>query len=273
MYKFVGIIFMISFNIVFAEIKVFPLQATPFNENIEIKIGTKSLLRRRDTIFVEYRSFPLGVDTYPKSFSKDFRTMKRNPEGTTILVIFNGRIRMPITAHDDIPMIEKRAYFNKELNKRIPRDIAKKLKKGKIVVSAIALNSFNESIKSESAIDTKYLDYMEHQEADGSLVSRLKEPYVLYNQPVGKYFQGEPVLLDFFLVNTSIAPNGNKVELYIDDKFIATLNHWIPYQIQNLELGLHKVKVVLVNANGMPYETPFLPQEAVVEIIPNKPKS
>lgn len=260
------LIFAAISGLAFAEIKVIPMHPTPFNDNVEIRLRVKSPIHKGDPLVVQYRSFPLGVQTY----SESLQGMRRNPNGSTIVVIFNAKDRISITDRDEVPMIEKKAYFEKELTKQLPRRLKVDFGKGKVLVTAIALNAFNESIKIPGAMAVEILDYENPRSPNKAMREKLRMPYVHYIQPLNKFFYGEPVLLDFYLVNTQIAPDGNKVELYIDDKLEATLVRWIPYQILNLSPGFHKIKIVLVNPHGVPLELPFTPQEAVIEIVDTK---
>lgn len=258
-----GILFFSIAKLYSDPIEIIPLKPTPFNDNVEIRLKRKDIIHRGDPLIVQYRSFPLGVQTY----SESLQGMRRNPNGSTIVIIFNAKDRISVTDRDEVPMIEKKAYFEKELTKNLPRKLKVDFQKGKVVVTAIALNAFNESIKTPGAMAVEVLDYENPPTRNKQIRDKLKEPYVLYIQPLNKFKVGEPVLLDFYLVNTEISLDGNKVDLYIDGRLITTLTRWIPYQILNLSPGYHKIKIVLVDPKGNPLELPFTQQEAVIEIV------
>lgn len=258
---FLAAVFSISSQL-FGEALVVPLHHTPFNDNIQLRLKVKHPIHRGDPLIVQYRSFPLGVQT----FSESLQGMRRNPNGSTIVVIFNAKDRISITDRDEVPMIEKKAYFEKELSKRLPRKLKVDFQKGKVMVSIIALNAFNESIKMPGAMAVEVLDYENPPVPNKTFSEKLKMPYIHYIQPLGKFKYKEPILLDFYLVNTEIAPAGNKVELYVDGRLITRLSRWTPYQLQNLEPGFHKIKLVLVSPDNTPLPLPFTPQEAIIEV-------
>ena len=101
----------------------------------------------------------------------------------------------------------------------------------------------------------------EAEEAD------LSAPHMFYSRPKGTY-KGEgakKVILDFYLVNTSISPEGNKVKATINgEEFMIT--EWAPYAIEGMPLGELSVKLELIDAEGKLIESPFNPVERVVTL-------
>ena len=68
---------------------------------------------------------------------------------------------------------------------------------------------------------------------------------------------------DFYLVNTEISSNGNKVKATImDTEFI--IDEWAPYYIKGLPKGEIKIKLELIDASGNLIDTPFNPSERIV---------
>ena len=71
------------------------------------------------------------------------------------------------------------------------------------------------------------------------------------------------LLLDFYLVNTNISPDGNKVRATIQDtEFI--IDEWAPYYIEGLPKGEITVKLELIDSNGNLIDTPFNPSTRTV---------
>ena len=63
-------------------------------------------------------------------------------------------------------------------------------------------------------------------------------------------------MLDFFLVNTDIAADGNKVRATINGQEFM-LDDWVPYVMEGLPMGENTVKIELLDADGNLIEGPF----------------
>ena len=71
------------------------------------------------------------------------------------------------------------------------------------------------------------------------------------------------MLLDFYLINTEISPDGNKVRATIQDKKFI-IDEWAPYYIEGLSKGEVKIKLELIDKSGNLVDTPFNPSERIV---------
>ena len=88
----------------------------------------------------------------------------------------------------------------------------------------------------------------------------LNNEFLFYSRPKGTYKgkDTEKLLLDFYLINTTISPEGNKVKATINDtEFIIT--EWSPYYLQGLPKGEIKIKLELINSKGELVDSPFNP--------------
>ena len=81
---------------------------------------------------------------------------------------------------------------------------------------------------------------------------------MFYSRPKGTYKGSEisNLLLDFFLINVTLDPNGNKVRATINGE-IFMIDEWVPYYIQGLKPGILTIKLELLNADGAVIEGPF----------------
>jgi len=109
--------------------------------------------------------------------------------------------------------------------------------------------SFHESIKTTDAF--KFIKFKVN--ADGKIEEQNvpTEPSLFYSRPKGDYKGADTksVLLDFFVVNTDISPEGNKVKAVVNgQEFI--LDRWIPYEITNLPNGETTIQLTLVDKDG-----------------------
>ena len=127
----------------------------------------------------------------------------------------------------------------------------KKLKNGNNVILAFLSRSYHESVKNPNAF---VLTQIGDEKVD------LNNEFLFYSRPKGTYKgkDTEKLLLDFYLINTTISPEGNKVKATINDtEFIIT--EWAPYYLQGLPKGDIKIRLELVNSEGELIDSPFNP--------------
>jgi hypothetical protein len=133
-------------------------------------------------------------------------------------------------------------------------DIDDELEPGNYVVLAFLSRSYHESLKNPGAwfIENLTIGDVEPQEAD------LSAPHLFYSRPKGTY-TGEDtkkLMLDFYLLNTTLSPDGNKVKATINgDEFL--IDEWAPYYIEGLSMGEVTIKLELVDNEGNFIEGPF----------------
>jgi hypothetical protein len=125
----------------------------------------------------------------------------------------------------------------------------KKLNDNNNVILAFLSRSYHESVKNPNAF---VLTQIGEDKID------LNNEFLFYSRPKGTYKgkDTEKLLLDFYLINTKISPEGNKVKATINDtEFIIT--EWAPYYLQGLPKGEVKIKLELLNAEGKLVDSPF----------------
>jgi hypothetical protein len=109
--------------------------------------------------------------------------------------------------------------------------------------------SFHESIKTTDA--SKLIKLKVNSDGKVEEQNVPTEPSLFYSRPKGDYKGDDTnsVLLDFFVVNTDISPEGNKVRAVINgQEFI--LDRWIPYEITNLPNGEATIQLTLIDEGG-----------------------
>lgn len=92
------------------------------------------------------------------------------------------------------------------------------------------------------------------------------EPMLFYSRPKGTYVgkaNTDKVMLDFYLVNTTLAPNGNKVKVEVNGEEKFLLDEWKPVFIEGLPMGDNKIRLTLLNNEGIAINTPLNPVERV----------
>ena len=133
---------------------------------------------------------------------------------------------------------------------------SKKLKDSSNVILAFLSRSYHESVKNKNAF---VLTQVGENNID------LNNEFLFYSRPKGTYkgIDTEKLLLDFYLVNSEISANGNKVRATIQDKEFI-IEEWAPYYIEGLPKGEIKIKLELIDASGNLIDSPFNPSNRTV---------
>ncbi|HMN06106.1 MAG TPA: hypothetical protein PKD45_10290 [Flavobacteriales bacterium] len=128
-------------------------------------------------------------------------------------------------------------------------DFTEKADPGHNVMLAFLSRSYHESLKNATAVVVKAFDMP--GEGGVAAIDLAKDPVLFYSRPKGDYkqFDGEKMLLDFYLLNTNLEDQGYSVRATIDGE-TWTINKWDAYFIEGLELGQHTVRLQLVDKDG-----------------------
>ncbi len=129
------------------------------------------------------------------------------------------------------------------------------LKDGKHLMLCFLSRSYHESIKNGKAFALQQLNV---GKADKSPDFDLKAPMLFYSRPKGEYKGNDTkhLLLDFYLVNTSLSSDGNKVKVWVNgNEFL--LPKWKPYLMEGLPTGENTIRIQLVDAEGNPVAGPY----------------
>lgn len=172
-------------------------------------------------------NFKLGTQTGHSTIP-----LANSDKGQHIHLILNNE---PYTAH-----------YNTEFDKG--------LADGHYVALSFLSKSYHESLKSPDA-------YVLRQFTVGDAKKEpidLGAPHLFYSRPKGEYRgkDAQHILLDFYLVNTSLEENGNKVKAIINDQEFM-IDDWKPYVINGLPEGKNSIKLELVDREGKMIPGPF----------------
>ncbi len=141
--------------------------------------------------------------------------------------------------------------------------IIDQLEEGNYVVLAFLSRSYHESVKSAGAyfIENITVGNAEADEAD------LAAPHLFYSRPKGTYSGADTkkVMLDFYLLNTTIAPDGNKVSVTINGNEFR-VEEWKPHYIEGMPLGENTIKLELIDTLGNWIEGPFNSVERTITL-------
>lgn len=132
------------------------------------------------------------------------------------------------------------AHYEPEFKREMPE--------GTHYLVAFLSRSYHESVKNSNSFIAKK---MVVGEGGDDMNVDLEKPTMIYSRPKGEYSGAdtENLLLDFFLLNTTLSENGNKVRATINgQEFMIT--EWAPYVIKGLPKGEVTVKLELLDADG-----------------------
>tara|TARA_B100000927_G_scaffold26056_1_gene19540 strand:- start:7034 stop:7741 length:708 start_codon:yes stop_codon:yes gene_type:complete len=207
------------------KIKISKVEGSPKYEDAALVLNELNSRSELEFSF-DVKNYKLGAQT-----EHEFQySLANSKKGQHIHLIINNN---PYSAH----------YTNK---------FKKKLDPDNGVILAFLSRSYHESVKNKNAyIFTQYGDL---EKID------LDKQYLFYSRPKGTYTgqDTKKLLLDFYLVNTTISKNGNKVRATINgEEFL--IDEWSPYYIEGLPKGQVKIKLELINSSGELIDSPFNP--------------
>ena len=207
------------------KIKISKVEGSPKYEDAALVLNELNSESELEFLF-DVKNYELGAQT-----EHEFQySLANSKKGQHIHLIINNN---PYSAH----------YTNK---------FKKKLDPDNGVILAFLSRSYHESVKNKNAyIFTQYGDL---EKID------LDKQYLFYSRPKGTYTgqDTKKLLLDFYLINTTISKNGNKVRATINDEEFL-IDEWSPYYIEGLPKGEVKIKLELINSSGELIDSPFNP--------------
>ena len=233
MKKFIVLILVLFFCscIIEPEITITKVEGSPEYPNAKLSLDKiKDIENHSYEFSFNVRDYKLGMQTL-----KDFDYQLANSaKGQHIHFIINNG---PYSAHYE-------------------DSFTKNIKNENNVVLAFLSRSYHESVKNHNAFVLTQI---------GDKTIDLNNEFLFYSRPKGTYkgTDTQKLLLDFYLINTEISANGNKVKATIQDsEFI--IDEWAPYYIEGLPKGEIKIKLELIDSSGSLIDTPFNPSERTV---------
>ncbi len=140
------------------------------------------------------------------------------------------------------------AHYEPNFKKEVPEGIHH--------LVAFLSRSFHESVKNDNSVVVRKLVVGDNPEDTFGL--DMKTPTLIYSRPKGEYTGkgSEQILLDFFVLNTTLSKDGHKVRATINGKeFIIA--EWAPHVIKGLPMGEVTIQLELLDENGALIPGPF----------------
>lgn len=124
-----------------------------------------------------------------------------------------------------------------------------KLEPGVHTLRAFPSRSWHESIKMPNVFvaHTFYVG-----EKNGEPLLDPAKPLLTYSRPKGEYVgkDAQKIMIDFYLANCELGPDKFKVIASVDGKALDTLTEWVPYYIEGLKEGEHRIGLKLIGPDG-----------------------
>ena len=127
---------------------------------------------------------------------------------------------------------------------------SKPIADGPHAVLSFLSRSYHESLKHRGAYDLRIIN-VGNVPAGTAPPIDVKAPNLFYSRPKDTYAGADAkrILLDFYLVNTTLESGGNNVRATINGTEFM-LEKWQPYQMEGLPMGENTVKLELVDSGG-----------------------
>ena len=140
------------------------------------------------------------------------------------------------------------AHYESKFKKEIPEGVNH--------LVAFLSRSYHESVKNKNSFVVKKIEI--GSSPNDSFNIDMDSPALIYSRPKGTYSKkdGENLLLDFFIFNTELSKNGNKVVALVNGvEFV--IDEWAPHIINGLSSGEVTIDLKLVDSNFNIIPGPF----------------
>ncbi len=128
---------------------------------------------------------------------------------------------------------------------------------GQHVVLSFLSRSYHESLKHRSAFDLRIINVGESKPAASPIIN-VNAPNLFYSRPKDTYSGADAkrIMLDFYLVNTTLEPGGTRVRATINGTEFM-LDRWLPYMMEGLPAGENTVKLELIDGSNNVMPGPY----------------
>ena len=133
---------------------------------------------------------------------------------------------------------------------------AKEIPNGVHHLVAFLSRSYHESVKNENSVVVRKLEVGPN--AEDTIGLDMGAPTLIYSRPKGEYAgkDTENLLLDFFVLNTTLSEDGNKVKATINgEEFMIA--EWAPHVVKGLPKGEVTITLELLDSEGSLIPGPF----------------
>jgi hypothetical protein len=240
-------------------IRVLPVARTAESNTSLLRIAQPEVgaLVKNNPVWIQIRSdgFSLGSDSQFERADE----IAVSKLGQTVHVVIDQLPYFPVNGPAINPFNEEGYFYNTSYKFEVPFS----LKEGIHTACIFFCRSFGESLKGDGVFKSTYF-YIGSK--TGSPVLDLSKPYLIYNEPSDQLnlTTEQPILLDFYVVNCELTPDGYQVELTIDGDVIRMISSWQPYYIYGLTKGTHTIRLQLMD--GKKPSVPAMNFERTIQV-------
>ncbi|WP_350285397.1 hypothetical protein [uncultured Croceitalea sp.] len=236
---------MVDKEVVQETITLEKLEGSPAYAEAELVLDGENTIKIDKSGEVDFnftvKNYELGAQTEGENAGK----LANSGKGQHIHFILNNQ---PYSAHYE-------ASFKKEIPDGVHHLVA------------FLSRSYHESVKNENSVVVRKLEIgSDPQDAVGL---QMDSPTLIYSRPKGEYTgkDTENMLLDFFVLNTTLSEDGNKVRATINDQ-VFMITEWAPHVMKGLPMGEVRIMLELVDSEGKLIDGPFNSVERSVMLKP-----
>lgn len=216
------------------EITLEKLEGSPAYEDASLSLNgpeTMQVAKAGEADFAfEVTNYELGAQTESRNAEK----LANSGKGQHIHFIVNNQ---PYSAH-----------YEPKFKKEVPEGVHH--------LVAFLSRSYHESVKNDNSVVVRKLEV--GADAEDSIGLDMEAPTLIYSRPKGEYSGAdtENLMLDFFVLNTTLSEDGNKVRATVNgEEFMIT--EWAPQVINGLPMGEVSIKLELLDGEGNLIPGPF----------------
>jgi len=210
------------------------LQGSPAYKDAVLQIDRSKIAKITEGGEIDFEFTVNDYDLKAQTEGPNAQLLANSGKGQHIHFILNNQ---PYSAHYE-------AKFKKEIPNGVHHLVA------------FLSRSYHESVKNENSVVVQKLEVGPN--AEDTIGLDMEAPTLIYSRPKGTYKgkDAENLLLDFFVLNTVLSENGNKVRATINGKeFIIT--EWVPHIIKGLPKGEVTIKLELIDVENNLIAGPF----------------
>jgi hypothetical protein len=244
------------------EYRILPVRGTPESDTVTVVVAIpkEGAVVKGNPVWMQIRvdGFALAADS---QFERK-QELANTDMGQTVHVVVDNQPYFPVNGPAIDPFNEEGFYYDTSYKFEIPF----KLSEGMHTLRVFPARTYGESLKGEKTFfaSTFYVGEKGDKERYD-----LSTPFLTYNEPSQwmRLTEEKPVLLDFYISNCEMTPDGYTVRLTIDGKFHRTLTSWQPYYIYGLKKGRHTLRLELLKGKDKkPVKGPFNDVERTITI-------
>ena len=221
-------------EVIKSKVTLSKLEGSPVYADAALTLKNPSNLTIADGTSVDFEFEVANYELGAQTVGSNAQLLANSGKGQHIHFIVNNQ---PYSAHYE-------PTFDKEMPEGVHHLVA------------FLSRSYHESVKNENSVVVKKVTVGSNPE--DKLDLDMDAPTLIYSRPKGSYAgkDTENLMLDFFVLNTTLASDGNKVRATVNgEQFMIT--EWAPHVLKGLPKGEVSIQLELIDAQGNLIPGPF----------------